>query len=137
MLTNAAGESVVLEPHAWDGENRSGFHPLDDKVLVLPHRVLGRTRGGIELPDASHEKEQDRIQFGILVERGGAAFQLSGDRVRVWADDPTNPKPVPGDHVYFERYSGFLVTGDDGLTYRLLDDKCIGARLKAPASTES
>ena len=116
---------IVHLPQDWTGTNESGWAPIDDKVIVLPDTVQAKTAGGITLPSDPHDKEQMRIEFGRLVAIGAAAFQLSGDRVRVW--DETHRKPQVGDLVFFERYAGQLLDGADGRTYRLMDDKCIAA----------
>lgn len=126
-----AGGKIVPVPVLWNGINESGWQPIDDKVLILPDEVFDQTTGGIHLPGDVQEKQQMAVEYGTLIALGPAAYALSGDRVRVWVevpeDGPANPKPKPGDRVFMERYAGALLTGDDGRTYRLADDKVVGA----------
>jgi chaperonin GroES len=119
-------DNLTFAEPVWEGSNLSGWHPVDDKILVLPYDVVERSAGGILLPIETQEKQTAAVEYGVIVEVGSGAFALSGDRVRVWPDDV--PKPKAGDHVMIERYSGQIVKGLDGRKYRLLDDKCVGAR---------
>ena len=108
---------------AWDGVNRSGYAPLDDKVLVLVDAHVTRTSGGIEIPDSISERQSLAAEHGTVIAVGPAAFRWNDDATRAWEGE----RPEPGARVYIERYSGQVLRGVDGLTYRLLSQKCVGA----------
>lgn len=111
----------VLAP--WDGVNRSGYVPLDDKVLVLMDEHASVTSGGVYIPDVAAERQSAAGETGVVVALGPAAFWQDDEARRAWV----GRKPQPGDRVYAERYSGQLVQGVDGRTYRLMSQRCIGA----------
>jgi chaperonin GroES len=92
-------------------ENKSGIQPVEFKVLILPDSVKERTAGGIILPEMMKDKEQMAQVKGQIVAVGGDAFAD-------WKD-----APVPGMRVYFGKYAGYMVTGEDGQEYRLVNDK--------------
>lgn len=119
------GGKIMPIPVKWNGLNESGWEPVDDKVLILPDEIQEQTAGGIMLTGTHLEREQMAVVFGTIIAVGPAAYVLSGDRVRHW--DPEHPKPKPGDRVFLEKYAGQLLTGDDGKTYRIADDKTVGA----------
>jgi chaperonin GroES len=94
--------------------NTSGIQPVEYKVLILPDEIEERTAGGLFLPDNVREKEELAQVKGILIEKGGNAFEDWG-------------KPVPdiGDRVYVAKYAGIRVEGVDGKMYQLANDKDI------------
>lgn len=107
----------------WDGKNHSGYLPLDDKVLVLMDEHVSITSGGIHIPDTASERQSAAGETGVVVALGPAAFVLDDDARRAWIGH----RPEPGDRIYIERYSGQLLQGRDGRTYRLLSQRCVGA----------
>lgn len=109
----------------WDGVNTSGCTPIGDKVLIIPYLAIDRTAGGIEMPDDFKERMQLSAVSGVIAALGDDAFTWNADRTRRFE----GYKPQVGDHVFFERYAGAVVQGDDGGEYRLIDDKSIGAVL--------
>ena len=92
-----------------------GIVPHEYAVLVLQRELEGRSIGNILIPESSAEREQDAAVDGLLVAVSPAAFGF----------DPLAPRPEPGALVVFRRYAGFIITGDDGLKYRLMSDKDI------------
>lgn len=103
--------------------NGAGMQPVEYKVLILPEEVedtdpvLKRAKAaGIEL--ASDVKERERMAQikGKLVAVGGNAFE-----------DWRGPVPKLGDCIYFAKYAGINIKGDDGQEYRLANDKDISA----------
>lgn len=102
------------------GQNNSGWKPFEFKVLVEPKEVEEKTAGGLILPDSKKEKDEFARQEGILVAVGPMAFS--------WAEWPDGvAKPVPGQRVMFSRYTADPVTGKDGKTYWIMNDKSIMA----------
>lgn len=114
----------------WNGVNQSGYEPLDDKILVLTDVHADKTSGLVELPAGYVEKQTMAAEHGTVVGVGPAAFRWNDDGSRQWQ----GRIPSPGDRVYFERYSGQLLKGEDGRMYRLMSQSCIGAvRAALPA----
>lgn len=110
-----------------DGPNYSGLEPIGDRVLILPDQATDKSHGGAYLDPLTVENFTDASETGVIVECGPDAFLWNGDRTRRWE----GVKPKAGDRVCFERYSGQKHHSWDGQVYRLMDDKCIGAREKA------
>jgi chaperonin GroES len=111
------------EAVVWDGVNRSGWEPLDDKVLVAVDAHVEQTSGGVVIPDAARERQDMAAEMGTLIALGPAAFLYDNDVRRQWV----GRTPEPGDRVMFERYAGTWVDGEDGRKYRLMSQQCIGA----------
>jgi co-chaperonin GroES (HSP10) len=99
--------------------NKSGIHPVEYKVLILPVKVEEKTSGGIILTDESKNREKHSIVKGLLVAVGANAF----------TDPDWGYRPKPGQMVMFDRHAGDFVIGDDGEEYRLSNDKEIKAVL--------
>jgi len=108
-------------PALYHGKNESGCTPLGDRVLVMPDRAAS-TVGGLHIPDDIRDRAQLSGSTGVIVELGDDAFKWNFDRSRPWE----GYRPQAGDRIYFDRYAGKEILGDDGMTYRLMDDKCIG-----------
>jgi|SRR5215472_362489 len=119
LRTGDQRDYVIAE---FDGTNRSGIIPLDDKVLVRMDVHAEVTRGGLRLPDDMRERQTMASETGVIVALGEAAFELT-DEGRRW----TTRKPAPGDRVILERYAGKVVQGEDGAEYRLCSQKAVGA----------
>ena len=107
LITGDQREFVVA---AWDGVNRSGYVPLDDKVLILMDEHASITSGGIHIPDIAAERQSLGGETGRIVALGPAAFIWDDDARRRWS----GLRPEPGDRIYVERYSGQLLQGVDG-----------------------
>lgn len=97
------------------GQNRSGWSPLGDYVLVRPDAIAKKSSGGVELPDDLAERMQLAAITGVLIECGDEAFK--------WHN---GYKPQPGERVIFEKYAGKPIQGEDGVSYRIMEDKAIG-----------
>jgi len=110
-------------PQDFDGTNKSGVRPVGDRVILLPDQPADQSAGGLFLTDDMQERLRLSAISGTIVELGDDAFAWNSDRTRPF----TGVKPKPGDRVYFEKFAGSEVNGDDGKIYRICDDKCIGA----------
>lgn len=97
--------------------NKSGIKAVGWTVLVEPAEVEKKSESGIILHAPT---EEDRIQlaqcFGQVVDIGPIA----------WADEGV-PRCKIGDKIIFRRYAGEQFDGDDGVKYRLMNDKDIMA----------
>lgn len=109
----------------WQGENNSGCIPIGDRILVLPYVAVSQTEGGIHMPDEFKERMQLSAVSGVIVAVGDDAFTWNADRTRPFG----GYKPKPGDHIHYERYAGAVVHGDDGIEYRIIEDRQVGAIL--------
>jgi chaperonin GroES len=107
----------------WDGTNRSGITPLDDKILIRMDEHAERTSGGIVIPDEARARQTMASETGVVIALGAAAFAFTDDGSRRWH----TAKPTPGDRVVVERYAGRVVQGEDSVEYRLVSQKSIGA----------
>ncbi len=125
LITGDNREFVI---EVWDGVNRSGWQPLDDKVLVLMEEHVERTSGGIMVLDTIRERQSMAGETGVVIALGPVAFQWNDELTRRWE----GRKPEPGDRVYVERYAGALVQGHDGRAYRLMSQRCVGALALPP-----
>ena len=101
--------------------NKSGIHPIGDRVLIAPEEIEEVTASGIVVHTLTAiEKEQLAQVFGKVVEIGPEA----------WADKSPSHKPVVlGDRVIFGKYAGMVFKGLDGLEYRILKADMIHSKV--------
>lgn len=92
--------------------NTSGLQPVEYKILIEPQDVEQVSDGGIVLAISTTEKEKMAQVRGKLIAVGGNAFED-------WAE----PKPQVGDSIWYAKYAGYVIKGDDGKEYRLANDK--------------
>lgn len=103
---------------------KHGITPLEYKVLVRPVEETGtiELKGGFKLykPDEVRDRDQHASMEGTVAAVSPFAFTYEE-----WPKGAT--KPNEGDKVVFARYSGITVKGNDGVDYRLMNDKDIVA----------
>ena len=112
-------------------ESTIGSHqlptPLNWKVLIQPHQVQMKTKGGLHLPSVSKDNEEYLTAHGRVVSMGELAFR-DRDTGEKWKMSTT---PVVGKRVTYGKYAGqkvtvngvrFLLLNDDELTSILPDD---------------
>ena len=112
-------------------ESTIGSHqlptPLNWKVLIQPHQVQMKTKGGLHLPSVSKDNEEYLTAHGRVVSMGELAFR-DRDTGEKWTMSTT---PVVGNRVTYGKYPGqkvtvngvrFLLLNDDELTSILPDD---------------
>lgn len=116
------GDST-FERAEFDGENKSGFEPVGDKVLVLPDSAAEVTGGGIQLTAEHVERTTLAAETGVIIAAAAGAFEWNSDRTRPWS----GIKPKIGERVYMQRYSGQVMMGKDEKFYRVMTDVCIAA----------
>lgn len=95
--------------------NKSGVHPLGHAVLLKTYEL---TKGRIELPQSVREALTMAEQRAVVVEIGPMA----------WFDETNKgapPRAQVGDKVLFAKHSGYGILGDDGVTYRCVNDRDI------------
>lgn len=103
--------------------NASGLQPVEYKILIQPEdaeetdpALRAAKAVGIQLIETVSEREQMKQVKGKLISVGGNAFE-----------DWKGIKPEIGQTVYFAKYAGIQVKGEDGNDYRLANDKDISA----------
>lgn len=103
--------------------NKSGIKAVGWTVLVKPAEVEKTSASGIIL---NAPTEEDRIQlaqiFGEVVAIGPIAWADERDTLGQF-----HRRCEVGDKVIFRRYAGEQFDGDDGVKYRLMNDKDIMA----------
>jgi len=107
--------------------------PLNWKVLVQPHQVQMKTRGGLHLPTISKDNEEYLTAHGRIASMGDLAFK-DRDTGASWKMNI----PQVGNRVTYGKYSGqkvtingvrFLLLNDDELTSILPEDSEVTAYL--------
>jgi co-chaperonin GroES (HSP10) len=102
-----------------------GITPLEYKVLIRPNIDDGtiKFKGGFVLhkPDETKERDDHATMEGTVAALSPLAFSYEADA----------PKPNVGQTVVFQRYSGLRITGEDGVEYRLMNDKDVVAARSA------
>lgn len=106
-----------------------GIDPIEYKVVVRPVEETGtiELKSGFKLikPDDVRERDQHAAIEGEVVAVSPFAFSYEE-----WPASAR--KPELGDTVIFARYSGNTIKGNDGLDYRIMNDKDIIA-VRRPA----
>ena len=100
--------------------NKSGIHPIGDRVLIVPEEIEETTESGIIINtlDAA-AKEQLAQVFGRVVEVGPDC----------WPDKFQKPVLI-NDRVIFGKYAGMIFKGLDGVEYRILRAEMIHSKVE-------
>src|SRR5215469_18913918 len=98
-----------------------GIRCVGPHVLILCDECATVTTGGIHLPIGMQEKMSMASEQGVIADCAVGAFRLYEDG-KPWDE---SERPKIGDRVYFEKYAGRQVKGNDGLVYRIMDYRCI------------
>jgi co-chaperonin GroES (HSP10) len=111
-----------FEVATYDGNNTSGWAPVGDRLIICPDSVASKTRGGVELPDDLRDRMTMAAEAGVVVAVGEGCFVNEANGMPF-----LGRKPVTGDRVSVHRYSGQLIMGHDGKSYRILSSSEVGA----------
>lgn len=114
----------------FNGTNMSGLQPIDDKVLLLMDQHSDKTSGGVIVPEDTRSRQTMASEGGVIVALGDGAFKFNDDATRRL--EALQLAPRPGDRVVVERYAGRVVQGVDGVEYRLVSQRAIGAIYERP-----
>jgi len=101
----------------------SGIRPTEYNVLIKPKPVEEKTKGGLIIPDSKRDLDKFAQEEGEIVAVAQHAFSYE-----TWPDG--SQPPQLGDMVLFAKYAGTMVSGRDGVEYRLVKDKDIAAVLE-------
>ena len=82
--------------------NIKDFVPIDDRIVVRPHKADEKTKGGIYLPSSAVAQRQETVQSGEVVAVGPGRFNSQGEHEAM-------PEEIQiGSVVYFPRHLGWL-----------------------------
>jgi len=81
------------------------------------------TKGGIIIPEPAVEKEKYATVKATMIALGGNAFREAESTGRCKC-------PEPGERVMIAKYAGIMITGKDGVEYRIMNDEDVIARLE-------
>lgn len=107
---------MALKPIPLKRDISHGLQPVEYKVVVRPRKAQEKTAGGIVLPDEVLDRDQHAAIEGELVALSPLAFTYEE-----WPKEAR--KPQAGDTVIFARFSGNTIKGNDGIEYRIMNDK--------------
>ena len=93
--------------------------PTGWRILVLPHRGKGKTKGGVLLSDKTVEETQIATNVGLVLAIGPDAYN---DKDRF----PNGPWCKEKDWVIFARYAGSRLNIEGGELRILNDDEILG-----------
>lgn len=113
-------------------ENTSGLHPTGRTVLVLLDEVP-TSYGSVALAEETINKDRLAQIRATLVEVGPIAWQK--DKAQFSPEQMASLKVPVGTRVIIRRYAGELVTGFDGVSYRIVNDEDIWARVAPNVAT--
>lgn len=103
--------------------NTSGINPTGHMVVVKMEKAEEKTAGGIIIPDKVRDRDDLGSCKGVMV----AAGPTAGD----FADWPEGEAFLPvGARVLLKKYAGVEVKGNDGMDYRVCEDKEVLAALE-------
>ena len=94
------------------------------RIVVLPHKGIEKTKGGLLLTDKAIEQQQLTTNVGLILNMGPDAY---ADKNKF----PNGPWCKEGDWVVFARYAGSRVKIEDG-EIRILNDDEILSTVKDP-----
>ena len=97
-------------------EATHGLKMYGFNVLVRPKEIEEKTAGGVILPDMHKDKLSYSVTEGELIAVSPVAFGYE-----TWPEGTVLPQI--GDVVTFSKYVGSEVEGNDGIKYRVMEDK--------------
>ncbi|HCT52036.1 MAG TPA: hypothetical protein DF712_06205 [Balneola sp.] len=88
------------------------------RIVVLPHKGVDKTKGGLLLTDKAIEEQQLTTNVGLILNMGPDAY---ADKTKY----PNGPWCKEGDWVVFARYAGSRVKIEGGEIRILNDDEIL------------
>ena len=127
-------------------KNESGIFPSGNRLLVKPDEIEKKSAGGIIIPETEAEKHAVTQTAGILVAVGKDCWKHKVETVYRVIDGQKKmveerhtgysaPFAKVGDRVMFAKFGGLRVVGQDGETYRILNDEDITTTLSEGVKT--
>ena len=122
--------------------NKSGIYPAGNRVLIKPDPIEDQLSSSvINIPDSIKERYQQAQATGVLCEAGPDAFchaferryHVHGNGERKLFEEIQKGYKEPfakrGDRIAFAKYSGMDVWGEDGESYKIINDEDITCRV--------
>ena len=94
-------------------------NPTGWRMVILPHKGVEKTKGGVILSDTLIQEQQWTTNVGLVLKLGPMAY---GDKNKF----PTGPWCKEKDWVIFARYAGSRLKIDGGELRILNDDEILG-----------
>jgi chaperonin GroES len=98
--------------------------PTGWRIVILPHKGVEKTKGGVILSDQLIQEQQWTTNVGLVLKLGPMAYQ---DKKKF----PSGPWCKEQDWVIFARYAGSRLKIDGGELRILNDDEILGV-VKSP-----
>jgi co-chaperonin GroES (HSP10) len=93
--------------------------PTGWRIVILPHKGVEKTKGGVILSDTLIQEQQWTTNVGLVLKLGPMAYE---DKDKF----PTGPWCKEKDWVIFARYAGSRLKIDGGELRILNDDEVLG-----------
>jgi len=93
--------------------------PTGWRIVILPHKGVEKTKGGVILSDQLIQEQQWTTNVGLVLKLGPLAYR---DKKKF----PTGPWCKEQDWVIFARYAGSRLKIDGGELRILNDDEILG-----------
>ena len=93
--------------------------PTGWRIVILPHKGVEKTKGGVILSDQLIQEQQWTTNVGLVLKMGPLAYR---DKKKF----PTGPWCKEQDWVIFARYAGSRLKIDGGELRILNDDEILG-----------
>jgi chaperonin GroES len=93
--------------------------PTGWRIVILPHKGVEKTKGGVILSDTLIQEQQWTTNVGLVLKLGPMAYE---DKDKF----PTGPWCKEKDWVIFARYAGSRLKIDGGELRILNDDEILG-----------
>ena len=111
---------LFLDPEKLDGSLVERMPtPTGWKILVLPYRGKGKTKGGIIIAQETLDRARVATQVGYVLKMGDLCYK---DKDKY----PSGPWCKEKDWVIFARYAGSRMEIDGGEIRMLNDDEVLG-----------
>ncbi|HJM95276.1 MAG TPA: co-chaperone GroES [Candidatus Marinimicrobia bacterium] len=94
-------------------------NPTGWRIVILPHKGVEKTKGGVILSDQLIQEQQWTTNVGLVLKLGPLAYR---DKKKF----PTGPWCKEQDWVIFARYAGSRLKIDGGELRILNDDEILG-----------
>ena len=119
----AASFSAMKKPPEKKEEKETALSkvpkPTGWRILVLPYRGIGKTKGGVLLTDKAVEEQQIASVCALVLEVGPDAY---ADKDKF----PNGPWCKKGEWVIIARYAGSRIKIEEGELRILNDDEILG-----------
>tara|TARA_B100000029_G_scaffold513604_1_gene613697 strand:- start:1066 stop:1476 length:411 start_codon:yes stop_codon:yes gene_type:complete len=112
-------EAIAREKKKEKDEMAKIPDPTGWRIVILPHKGVEKTKGGVILSDTLIQEQQWTTNVGLVLKLGPMAY---GDKDKF----PTGPWCKEKDWVIFARYAGSRLKIDGGELRILNDDEILG-----------